>query len=733
MAKRTRVPSPPAPPRRPAGRPPRTGRGRPLAGLAIGAAGVLAAAGAWWFWPGESTLSVTRTPDQNVLIVTIDTLRADALGSYGGAAATPNLDRLAADGIRYDFAHAHSVITLPSHVSIFTGLYPFEHGVRENSGYRLAPSVTTLATRLTAAGYSTGAFIGAFPLDSQFGLDAGFGVYDDQLNEVRGPADFAFSERRADVVVAAALTWLKGQHGKWFAWVHVYDPHAPASPPEPYASRYATNPYAGEVAFTDSALGLLFDHVRAAGSRPTLVIVTGDHGEGLGNHGEATHGVFAYESTLRVPLIVAQYQAGRPTAGRPGRRLRVSSLPVHHVDIQPTVLDVLGQAVPPEPPGVSLFAIDRSTAASRASYFEALTPYLNRGWAPLRGVLVDRRKFIDLPLPELYDLQRDPAEARNLADTQAEARRVLEARLKAFGPTELGERRAEDAETTARLRSLGYTSGSAKPRKTFSEEDDPKRLIALDQAMHDGVELFQAGRLREAVDVYSGIVTKRPDMAIAYLHLAFLQYELGQAGMAIGTLRTGRKRAGASAEIDSRLGLYLSEAGAFDEALPLLESAVRQPDAGVDTFNALGVTYSRASRAGDAINAFQQALKIDPKNAMAWQNIGAMHLQAGNLPAARAAFGESLRIDPAWAASYTGLGVVEMKAGNRDAAFAAWSRAVELNPSDFDALYNLATELVTDGRFEAARPHLKRFVASAPPAAYGKDIERLRGMLQRLR
>ncbi len=246
---------------------------------------------------------LTPDSDRNVLLVTIDTLRADAMSAYGGRASTPHLDALAARGARFTFAHAHAVVTLPSHTSLLTGTYPYEHGVRDNNGYRVKPKTETLATRLKALGFATGAFVGGFPLDQRFGLNAGFDTYDDRIGETGSTVDFALPERRADTVVASALGWIGVQPSKWFGWVHVFDPHAPYQPPEEFARRYPGDPYAGEIAWTDYALGPLFDRL-ASLPRKTLVIVTADHGESLGDHGELTHGIFAYESTLRVPLIV---------------------------------------------------------------------------------------------------------------------------------------------------------------------------------------------------------------------------------------------------------------------------------------------------------------------------------------------------------------------------------------------------------------------------------------------
>jgi arylsulfatase A-like enzyme/tetratricopeptide (TPR) repeat protein len=686
------------------------------------------AAAAWWWLAVPATPEIVRTGEQNVLLITIDTLRADALGCYGGAAETPNLDRLAAEGVRFDFAHAHAVLTLPSHASILSGLYPHEHGVRDNSGFRVTPDTVTAATLLKAAGYSTGAFIGGYPLDSQFGLDRGFDLYDDRLDDVGQTSEFVLAERRADVVVGSATAWLSARRSRWFAWVHVFDPHAPYEPPEPYATRYRSNRYAGEVAFVDSALGPLLDKVRAAVDRPTLVIVTGDHGESLGDHGEQSHGLFAYESTLRIPLLVAQVGGSAGTRG-PGRTGRVSPAPVQHVDILPTILDGLGLPAPATGRGVSLLR-EIPDADVRASYFEALSASLNRGWAPLTGVLVGRDKYIDLPIEELYDIAGDPAESRNGSDTRAPVRKMLRARLASFGPSAPGPRQPEDGETTARLRALGYTSGSSPVRtKPYTEDDDPKRLIQLDQDMHRGLELSQAGRMREAETLFRSLVARRPDMSLSHLHLAFLLWEQGRAEEAIAALRHARTVVIGGSEVEWRLGMYLAETGQVREAIPLLETEAARPTAGVDVLNALGIAYDRAGRAATALATFRKALAIDARNAMVWQNIGAVHLHAGDIEAARRAFGQSIEANPKWSASYTGLGVVELQAGNRPAAIEAWRRAVELNPREFDALFNLATELI-DGRQNAeARPFVQQFVATAPPSVYAKDIAKLRAWL----
>ena len=324
-----------------------------------------------WERPPRPAPPIHRTTDQNVLLVSIDTLRADALGTYGGEAATPNLDRLARAGLRFDFAHAHAVVTLPSHASILTGLLPFQHGVRDNAGYRLSAEVPTMATRLRAVGHEAGAFIGAFPLDSRFGLDAGFTVYDDRVGVINQSSDLLIAERPGEEVVAAALRWLGGRSDPWFAWVHLFDPYADYAPPAPFDRQYATNAYLGEVAYTDRTLGPLFDAARRS-PRPTLVIVTADHGESLGDHGELTHGVFAYEPTLRVPLLITQLGAPVEASALPDGIAR----PARHIDLLPTVLDALALAPDPTLPGLSLLPDTDAVRSEvpRPSYFERCHP-----------------------------------------------------------------------------------------------------------------------------------------------------------------------------------------------------------------------------------------------------------------------------------------------------------------------------------------------------------------------
>ena len=682
-------------------------------------------AGAWWFMRQHSGFTLPSDTDQNVLLVTIDTLRADALSSYGGQAKTPNLDRLAEHGVRFTNAHASAVVTLVSHTSILTGLYPYQTGVRDNAGYRVKPDTVTLATRLKQQGFATGAFIGAFPLTKRFGLTLGFDKYDDQIVEMRGAVDFALPERRADAVVSRAVEWISGQQGKFFAWVHVFDPHAPYAAPQQWAAQYPTSPYAAEVAWTDSALGALFDRL-AMLPRRTLVIITGDHGEGLGEHGEMTHGMFAYESTLKVPLIIADINPTRtePPTGR------VVSSSVRHIDIVPTVLDGLGVSADAALPGATLRGvISNSGAADRPSYFEAMTGFLARGWAPLRGVLNGGQKFIDLPVPELYALTDDPNEQRNQASLAPDRVTTLTNLLTTYDRNLPGQASRESAQVSEQLRSLGYTSGGGKPKKTtFTDADDPKRLIDIDRELHDANQLFSNNRIPEAVQAFTRILAKRPELADAYRYLAYVYWQVGRPAEAIGTLEQAMKAGVADDDIRIRLGTFLAEAGQPAKGIVLLST---MPQDDVEAQTALGIAYGQAGKDAEALAAFNRALAVEPTNGIALQNIGTIRLRQNNIAEAEAAVRKALDADPALANAYTTLGVIFQRKQQMDNAIESWRRAVEIDGTEFYALYNLTLALAQKGARDEARAFGERFLATAPPAFFGGELNAIKRLLGR--
>ena len=697
-----------------------SGRG-PL--LAVAVLAVATTIGAWWWLRTVPGFPFDAARNANVLLITIDTLRADALGAYGGAARTPNLDRLAARGVRFDFAHAHAVVTLPSHTSILTGLLPYEHGIRDNSGYRVKGDLPTLATRLKAAGFRTGAFVGGYPLTRRFGLDRGFDVYDDQISELAGDQSLTMAERRADEVVGRAQRWIDDVHtsgARAFAWVHVFDPHSPYAAPEPFRAQYTDRPYLGEVAWTDQALGPLLDRLDTL-ARPTLVIVTSDHGESLGEHGEDTHGMFAYEPTLRVPLMVATVGPGVPAS-----RGRAVDLPARHVDILPTVLDLVGApAADTHVSGSSLRdLVDGGTGSDRPLYFESMTYNLVRGWAPLRGVIVGREKYIDQPIRELYDLTADPRELSNIAARDGARRDALFGVLKTFDLSPPGRPARERADVTASLKSLGYVSGSAPPRDVYTDADDLKNLVTLNRDLHRADELLQQGNHPEAIRTLESVIARRVDASDAHVTLARAHWTSGNPDAAIATLERALARGVTNAEVRMRLGLYLADSRKdVGRAIALLQTL---PADDAEAMNSLGVAYSAAGRHDDAIAAFERVLAVDPASGLALQNIAAIRLEQGQLDDAERYARQAVAQDPALAKAQTTLGVVLARTGRQGDAIEAWKRAVSLDASEFDAMYNLVVLLAGAGRMDEARQYAAQFVATAPPAFYGAEIAKLR-------
>jgi arylsulfatase A-like enzyme/Tfp pilus assembly protein PilF len=687
---------------------------------------VAAVAGIAWWSSRAAGFDLASDPDRNVLLVTIDTLRADAISAYGGRASTPRLDALAARGARFTFAHAHAVVTLPSHTSLLTGTYPYEHGVRDNNGYRVKADSTTLAARLKSLGFATGAFVGGFPLDQRFGLNAGFDAYDDRIGETGSTVDFALPERRADLVVSSALTWTGAQSGKWFAWVHVFDPHAPYAPPDEFARRYPTDAYAGEVAWTDYALGALFDRL-ASLPRKTLVVVTADHGESLGDHGELTHGIFAYEPTLRVPLIVAELGGeGATTRTDSGIAIEAS---VRHIDVVPTILEAVGAPAVAVLPGASLVEMmRRGHGDDRPSYFEAMTANLSRGWAPLRGVIVGRDKYIDLPAQELYALDADAREERNLAAAERGRTEVMLNALRGFNvapPAMPGE---ETSAVRDRLRALGYVGGSpATPRDRYGEADDPKRLIEIDAMLHRAGDLYQQGKFADAAQAFQQVIARRPETADAYRYLAFVYWQGGRPADAIQTLESALKNGITHRDVRVKLGVYLSETGNAARAIQLLDGLAGDD---IEALNALGIAYGQANRSADALRTFEHVLRVDPTNGLGWQNIGTVQLRAGDRAAAEASLRRALAIDDTLAGACTTLGVVLSQTGKTSEAIEMWKRAVSLSSTEYDALYNLTVTLIDLGRRDEARAYGTRYVATAPPGFYAQEIARVGAMLK---
>jgi arylsulfatase A-like enzyme/Tfp pilus assembly protein PilF len=693
-------------------------------------------AGGWWVRRRAAMHPIASgsCTGCNLLLITIDTLRTDRVGAFGGTRQlTPALDALAADALRLTRAYASAPLTLPSHASIMTAASPPIHGVRNNSLFRLGTAMPTLAGVLAADGYRTGAFVGAFVLDARFGLDRGFDVYDDKYGE-KHPGDAAEgAERRAEAVIKPALAWILDSqpardHQRWFAWVHLYDPHEPYRAPEPYASQH--EPYDAEVAYTDAMVGTLLADLRAAGQLDrTLIAFTADHGESLGEHGEATHGVFTYDVTTRVPAFL---WAGARIGGRTFDGL------TRLIDLAPTILDLLGVPAPAAFEGRTLLpAVNGGTAERPSAYIEAMDANLTRNWAPLTGLVTGRYKVIDLPIPELYDLSSDPGETTNLYARDAERARTLDAllrdRIAQLSARGSGADRATlDTDARQRLQALGYVASAAAPgRRVYTDADDPKRLIGPSNDLNRAVAAFAGGRQAEAMREVRRIMAEHPSFTTASGVLASMQHDTGDLPAAIATLEDVVRRGVADQSVMVVLAGYLMEAGALDKSAALLQAVIAAHPDYADAYNSLGVVSSRLGRHDAARAAFRRVLGLDPTSASAYENLGVDELGTGDLDAALADLTRALDLDPKLAPAHNAIAAVFMRRRRPDQAIAHWRTAVELNPKLFDALYNLGTVLYDTGRRDEARPYLERFIREAPPSRYAADIGKLRALPSR--
>lgn len=514
----------------------------------------------------------------NLVLVTVDTLRADHLGCYGGPAATPAIDRLAASGLRFEDATATAPTTLPSHASILSGQWVHVHGVDSNND-TVPASLELVSDRLARAGYATAAFVSGRPLASASGLRAHFAAYDDRLPDALGGGEFP-AERRAAGTVAAATRWLAGVEQPFFLWVHLYDPHLPYTSTGP-------STYDAEIADVDRAVGQLVAALDAR-AEPTAIVLVADHGEGLGEHGEQSHGLFLYQATVRVPLIV------RAPGLAPARRAE----PVSTVDIAPTLLALAGLGE--DLPGVDL----RATAPpDRLLYAATVHGWERYGWAPLQAIRRGPRKGIDAPTPEVYDLRADPREAKNLAATD----RSFVGR---FPPSTVhGEDQALDPELAAQLVALGYAAAEPAP---IGDAPDPKDRASLLPALEGASTALHQGRFAEAERLLRPVVAADPTNPAALNDLGMALVRLGKAAEAVEVLRRASDRSPRDPMIWTNLGYAATGAG--------------------------DLTTARA--------AYTTAADLAPRFAAPCLNRAALEYRAGDFVAARKWVDEALRRDP---------------------------------------------------------------------------------------
>jgi len=763
----------------------RRSRGSLWGGLAL-----LAAAALWRF--GLATRGGTDTfPGANVLLITLDTTRADHIGAFSrqtnvkvfqrasySPAETPHLDALAREGVLFSNATSSIPLTLPAHASLLTGREPSRHGVRDNSGFRLAEDHLTLAEALKSQGYRTFAAVGSFVLGRETGLAQGFDEYDDVFGTVRGagPPSSAVTEegeeRPGEEVVDRALLWLEAHRQERFAaWLHFYDPHRPYAPRGGFAERYHADPYSGEIAYVDAQVGRVFDWLKEKGLyESTLVVVLGDHGEGLGEHQEPDHGVFLYDATLRIPLIVRAPH--RRYRGRVERLAR-------DIDVMPTVLDLLGAPVPAAVRGRSLRPLLAGRAdPARVAYAESYYARYHYGWSPLLSLRDDRYKLIEAPEPELYDLVADPGEAHNIIAARPKIADGLRAHLQELrkevgSDAGDGAPTAVDGEAAERLRSLGYVAGVVKAASndlpdpkvrasslTLFSEIVPRALRLLEDGKGAEAERLLDEALAREVFYLDGHVLRgralslqgRHDEAIASLQTALrldpesaaTLIDLAQAHAARGDLKASLTRLTEAQRLaPGEARIYVAQAdvyralGRLDAALGAVRALlVERPDDAQAHLEA-GRLHLQMKHLDAAQEEFRTALGLRRSLETAHYNMALIAEARGDRAAARREYEEELRQFPRNHEAWTNLGVLEMEQGSRASGTEAFRKVIALRPDLYEGHFLLARALLGAGRLDQELlDHARRAVALAPqakgPQALLAQIQRVQRVQRRM-
>jgi len=666
----------------------------------------------------------------NLLLVTLDTTRADHLSCYGYPhAVTPYLDRIAGEGIRFQNCTTPSAYTLPSHSSIMTGTYPTFHGVRTNGDRALASAHVTLAELLSAQGYRTGAFIGAFVLDGRWGLDQGFDHYDDQFDlEKYRQIDLAGVQRPGNEVVDAALSWMDQEPGSpFFAWVHLYDPHVPYEPPEPYFSRFKgrglAGLYDGEIAFTDAQIGRLLAWLEENGRvDETILAVVGDHGEALGSHGELTHGYFVYDYAVQVPLLLR-------TPLVEFRGLGIAEQ-VTTIDLCPTLLEMLGSELPQGIQGRSLVPlVEGSTqAGSSYAYSESMVPYLQYGWSPIFSVRTERFKYIDAPRPELYDLVADPQERENLAperpEVAGELRRVLE---RIVAETSAGAPEPEpanvDQETLDQLSALGYLAGTTTaPRATVLADPalaDPKDKLELYGKVALAGDLMNREDYEEALPHLEAVLALDPEIPQAKILVATCYVKTGRREEAKRQLEEVLEVDPQSVQALISLANIFSREGKQEELIAISERALAVDERNTQAYLLIGRVYMDRNDHRQALPYLRKAVEIQPKLSRNRKNLAVCLVGLGRYDEAERILRDILAEYPKYPLAHFHLGLLYEEQGRIPEATAAYRQEIEYHDRSVPARFNLGNLLLKQGDAGGYLAQMEKVVELAPDEAKG--------------
>jgi choline-sulfatase len=674
----------------------------------------------------------------NIVLITLDTTRADHLGCYGyGHPTTPNIDALARRGVLFAQAASAAPLTLPAHSSIMTGMYPTYHGVRLNGSTALSQVQRTLAEALSERGYDTGAFVAAFVLDGRWGLNQGFDVYDDHFDLKKYEhLDLAGVQRPADEVMDAALAWLEShKEHPFFAWIHLYDPHTPYEPPEPFASRYRDRGprglYDGEIAFADEQVGRFVSWLRAdAIDEKTVLAIMGDHGEGLGSHGEGNHGYFLYDYAVHVPFLVVT-----PFAELAG--VRVESQ-VSAVDVFPTLLDLAGIDPTTEVQGRSLASVMLHPRGERDTYAysESMTPNLQFGWSALYSLRSSRYKLIQAPRPELYDLSVDPGERTNVfAREPAVAHELTEELDRLLAETSQGAPEPEtadlDKETVERLAALGYVGAPVTPRESDPSKPlaDPKDKLRVFSAVQQAGELIAKDEHAAATPILEAALGEDPEMPQARLMLAGAYAELDRTKEARAQFDLVLEDDPQSVPALIGVANLLMQEGKTDDVVALCQKTLSLDERSTQAHALLGDVYAGRGEPDKALPHFEKAVEIQPKLTRNRLNLASTLIELGRYERAETLLREIIEDSPRFPLAQYNLGLVLEEQGRLQEARSAYAAEVSVYPRQFKARFNLGKVLFELRDRAGAVEQMREVVQIAPKRPEGY-LFLARGLLQ---
>lgn len=660
----------------------------------------------------------------NYILVTVDTLRADRIGCYGySRIETPYMDLFAARGIKFERCIAPTPLTLPSHTSLLTGTFPTFHGVRDNGGFLVPQEITTLAELFKQEGYQTAGFVAAYVLDSKWGISQGFDYYFDQFDLSRYKTiSLGQVQRRGDEVIDQVLAWLEDHKaGRFFTWVHLYDPHTPYEPPSPYKEQYPNRPYVGEIAYTDSQLGRLWEYLEEnALLQNTIFIFTSDHGESLGEHEESTHGFFIYQEGIHVPLIVVT----------PFEKLwgLTRSAVVSLVDVMPSMLEMAGIAFPPQIQAKSLVPLffKEDNSGHRFAYSETYYPRFHYGWSELKGIVDGRFKLIIAPAPELYDLEKDPDEKDNLALTQTQELKRMESLAEKFlaeaskNAFELDYRKM-DEETRQKLAALGYIgsfadASSLKGKKLAS----PKDKIGVFNRLSEARELGLEGKFDLAESRIKEIIAEDPDVIDAYFTLGNLYFKQGKFEKAQESFFEvlDRKPDDAFTVINIASSYIMLEN--LEEAEKFILSFLPSllPDSQI--YLILGNIYTAQKKYEEAIQSYEKCLEINSYSASAFSALGEIYIIQDKLEEAETCLARAVELNPKLANLHYNYAQLYEKKGDLQKAIEEYKRELDNIPHNFKASFNLSRIYRLLGLVEEEKAYLEKTIENNPrfPLSY---------------